>query len=48
MKKFKKADDACRWFLMCTNKAEHMEPHPILGQVPICTSCKEKMDRLKR
>lgn len=29
----------CEWFLRCTNKATHMEPHPILGEVPCCDRC---------
>ena len=29
----------CEWFLRCTNEATHLEPHPILGEVPACDRC---------
>jgi hypothetical protein len=30
----------CRWFLHCTNMAVDTVAHPILGDVPVCESCK--------
>ena len=33
----------CRWFLLCDNPAVTTLPHPILGAVPICQHCKDKM-----
>ena len=41
----KKSDD-CQWFALCENKAVTVEPHPIIGEVPICQRCKNKYDRL--
>lgn len=38
----------CRWFLMCRNKAVKVRPHVILGQVPICKRCDDKMEVLSR
>jgi hypothetical protein len=29
----------CNWFALCTNDATTTEPHPILGDVPICARC---------
>jgi hypothetical protein len=29
----------CQWFALCTNEATRVEPHPILGDVPICDRC---------
>lgn len=29
----------CQWFHNCQNPADHMEPHPVLGQVPTCERC---------
>jgi hypothetical protein len=33
------APNECEWFAGCGNAATHMEPHPILGQVPACDRC---------
>jgi hypothetical protein len=38
--------DGCRWFLLCKNKATKTRPHPILGAVPICKRCDDKVARL--
>lgn len=38
--------DVCEWFALCTNAATKTRPHPILGDVPICDRCDEKMDRI--
>lgn len=37
----------CEWFLLCENTATSMEPHPILGEVPICDRCHERNERLR-
>ena len=42
-----KPDNACRWFLLCDNPAVTTEPHPVLGDVPICQRCADKLKRLK-
>jgi hypothetical protein len=36
----------CLWFHGCTNPATHLEPHPILGGVPICDRCAAKVAAL--
>ncbi len=33
----------CHWFAACTNPANGLRPHPVLGPVPICHRCDEKM-----
>lgn len=37
----------CEWFALCTNVATGYEPHPILGEVPICDRCREKIERIR-
>lgn len=32
----------CEWFALCTNPATDVEPHPILGSVPVCERCKAR------
>ena len=36
----------CQWFLKCTRPAVTTLEHPILGAVPICQECKDKIERL--
>lgn len=37
--------DICRWFVLCENEATSHRPHPILGPVPICDRCDDKIQR---
>lgn len=34
---------ACAWWALCENEATTTEPHPILGDVPICARCAAKL-----
>jgi hypothetical protein len=36
---------SCEWFALCTNNAIGTAPHPILGAVPICQRCADKMEK---
>lgn len=36
----------CQWWALCGREAEFRMPHPVLGEVPICGSCKAKVERL--
>lgn len=36
----------CEWFLLCDHFASKTRPHPVLGDVPICKRCDDKMARL--
>ena len=38
----------CQWFLLCNNKATTTLEHSILGAVPICKRCKDKIESLER
>lgn len=37
----------CAWFALCDHTAIGFEPHPILGDVPICERCRDKNARLR-
>lgn len=36
----------CAWFLLCENDATTTREHPLLGAVPICDRCDEKVKAL--
>jgi hypothetical protein len=36
----------CQWFALCARPATTVRPHPLLGDVQICTECDDKMKRL--
>jgi hypothetical protein len=38
----------CRWFLKCRRPAVTTKSHPLLGEVPICRECDEKIKRLEK
>lgn len=33
----------CEWFAKCDNDADGVTPHPVLGDVPICARCADKL-----
>lgn len=41
-------DQLCQWFALCVREAVTTRPHPVLGDVPICKECNDKMDRLSQ
>jgi len=36
----------CQWWAMCDREAVGIRHHPILGAVPICLRCWEKVEAL--
>lgn len=36
----------CAWFALCDNAATRVREHPVLGSVPICARCDDKVDAL--
>jgi hypothetical protein len=36
----------CNWFALCTRPATTLMPHPILGDVPICSECRNKIESM--
>lgn len=45
-KKATATEGLCEWFAGCGNKATKTEAHPILGAVPICDRCADKIAAL--
>jgi hypothetical protein len=41
----RKRRDGCQWWLNCDNPATTVRSHPILGDVPICKRCDDKISR---
>lgn len=41
-----RGNQVCEWFARCTRIATETRPHPVLGPVPICTPCQDRMNRL--
>jgi hypothetical protein len=37
----------CRWFIRCDAPAVTTLPHPILGAVPVCQRCHDKIQALE-
>lgn len=35
----------CQWFALCDHPATDTEPHPVLGDVPICDRCRRNLER---
>lgn len=33
----------CEWFAMCDNTATVIVTHPVLGRVPTCEACADKL-----
>lgn len=33
----------CGWFALCENTATTTAPHPILGWIPVCQRCAERI-----
>lgn len=36
----------CQWFAACRNAASTTRQHPVLGNVPICKRCNDKVEAL--
>lgn len=37
----------CQWFALCDNDAVTTEEHPVLGSVPICGRCGDRVSAAK-
>jgi hypothetical protein len=37
----------CAWWALCDHQATHYRPHPVLGDVPICDRCEDKITTIK-
>jgi hypothetical protein len=36
----------CEWFALCDHPATSLRAHPILGDVPICDRCTDKLAKI--
>lgn len=43
-----KNEQTCQCFLLCNNKATTAIQHPILGSVPACQRCADKLNNLAK
>lgn len=39
--------ELCKWFALCDHPATSRQPHPILGEVPICNRCAAKLKAIE-
>lgn len=37
----------CHWFAKCPNPANGLRDHPVLGDVPICQRCDDKIEAMR-
>jgi hypothetical protein len=37
-------NETCQWFALCANPADGVVRHPVLGDVPTCKRCAQKLD----
>lgn len=44
----KQTSPYCGWFALCVNRSTTTRDHPVLGMVPICKRCDDKVARLER
>jgi hypothetical protein len=40
----REALETCQWFFLCRSEATAAVRHPILGLVPVCDRCVDKLD----
>ena len=40
--------EKCQWFALCENPPTTTLPHPVLGNVPCCNRCADKITRLQK
>lgn len=40
-------ETSCHWFAKCPNPANGLRDHPILGQVPICQRCDDRVEAMQ-
>lgn len=40
---FSSEAETCEWFALCPNPADGTVSHPVLGDVPTCTRCADKL-----
>lgn len=39
-------DGLCEWYAICDYNATTTRPHPVLGDVPICSRCNERVGKI--
>jgi hypothetical protein len=41
------SEELCEWFALCDHQATGTLDHPVLGAVPICDRCRDRVEAMR-